>query len=72
MKFTKETLKRAMRTFLQAAIGYIVAYVSAISFSDKENIKPQVISLIASAVAAGIAALMNLTQNHKEEDTENG
>ena len=35
MKFTKETFKRAMRTFLQAAIGYIVAYVSAISFSDK-------------------------------------
>lgn len=61
MKFTKETLKRVIRTFLQAAIACIVANFATIDFSSgKDVIKSAIWGLCGSAIAAGIAALMNL------------
>lgn len=60
MKFTKETLKRTLRTFLQAAIAYIVANITLVDFNDKSILKSAVIGLITSAIAAGISAIMNL------------
>lgn len=62
MKFTKETFKRTIRTFLQAAIAYIVANVTLVDFNDKSILKSAVIGLITSAIAAGISAIMNLEQ----------
>ena len=36
MKFTKETLKRTIRTFLQAAIAYIVANVTLDKYINQQ------------------------------------
>ena len=61
MKFTKETLKRVIRTFLQAAVAYIVANLAIVDFSSgRDVVKSALIGLVVSAVAAGLAAIMNL------------
>lgn len=61
MKFTKETFKRTLRTFGQAAAGYVVANLVLIDFtSDKQVVKSALTGLLVSALAAGIAAVMNL------------
>ena len=64
MKFTKETARRVLRTFIQAAVGFIasnvVLQVSGVEWTDAGTIKTAVIGLIASALAAGAAAVMNL------------
>ncbi len=70
-KFTKETARRTLRTFLQAFLSYIAVNIVAINFTDdKDIIKSGLIGLCVSAVAAGIAAIMNLER--PQEDTENG
>ena len=62
----KETLKRAARTFMQAAAGYIatnfVMYAGS-DFSDVNVLKTVLTGLGVSAVAAGLAAVMNLPKN---------
>ena len=66
MKFTKETAKRMLRTFLQAAVGYIFANIAFVDLtSGKEVAKSALIGLCVSAVAAGLSAVMNLKK--KEE-----
>ena len=61
MKITKETLRRAGRTFLQAAIGYIAANIAFIDFTATEDVfYSALIGLAVSAISAGVAALMNL------------
>ncbi len=54
--FRREPVKRAIRTFIQAAAGYIAVNIGA----DTLNTKTAVLGLIASAVAAGISAAMNI------------
>lgn len=71
MKFTTETAKRALRTFIQAAIAYIAVNLPIIDFEAKEMLKSAVIGLIVSAVAAGIAAVMNLQTNEENKEGEN-
>ena len=51
----KEPVKRAIRTFIQAAAGYIAGNLGA----DTLTTRTAVLGLIASAIAAGIAAAMN-------------
>lgn len=61
MKITKETLRRAGRTFLQAAIGYIAANIAFIDFTATEDVfYSALLGLAVSAISAGVAALMNL------------
>lgn len=61
MKITKETVKRAVRTFIQAFIAYIAVHIAVIDFSaGKEVIKSALIGLGVSALAAGLAGVMNL------------
>lgn len=68
MKFTKETLYRAGRTFLQAFLSYIVINIAIVDFSSgKEVAKSGLTGLAVSAGAAGISAVMNL---EKELDNE--
>jgi hypothetical protein len=68
MKFTKETLRRAGRTFLQAALSYIMVNVVLIDFSSgKEVVKSAVVGLVISALAAGFAAAMNLEDDFSAE-----
>ena len=67
MKFTKESLRRALRTFLQVVIGYILANIVVIDFtSSKEIIRSAVLGLIISALSAGIAAVMNMEVKNNE------
>ena len=71
MKFTKETARRALRTFIQAAVGFIasnvVLQVSGVTWDDISTIKSAGIGLIASALAAGAAAVMNLEPKEREQ-----
>ena len=63
----KEWLRRAIRTFIQTFIGYLsVNLVTAIAgITDKVEFKTALIGVIISAIAAGLAALMNLSSNEE-------
>lgn len=68
MKFTKETLKRMARTFLQTALGYIVVNIAFVDFAgDIDVIESALIGLCVSAVSAGAAAVMNLEKTSESE-----
>ena len=56
----KEWQKRALRTFIQAFSGVIATQLLA--YQGQELSKTVVISLVASAVASGISAVMNLNE----------
>ncbi len=63
MKITKKTLMRALRTFIQTAIGYAAINVVAIDFSaSKQVLKSALIGLGVAAVSAGVSAVMNLEE----------
>lgn len=63
MKCTKQTLIRALRTFIQTAIGYAAINIVAIDFSaSKQVLKSALIGLGVAAVSAGISAVMNLEE----------
>jgi len=66
MRFTNETFKRMLRTFIQAVIGYIVANLAIVDYSSGRAVaKSALIGLCVSAFAAGLSAVMNLQK--KEE-----
>ena len=68
MTFTKETLRRAWRTFLQAAIAYVAANLFIVDFTaSKDVIVSALTGLAVSAGAAGISAVMNLQKKETEE-----
>ena len=52
----KEPVRRALRTFVQAAASYIVVNAAALDFSAENAVK----GFIISTIAAGIAAAMNM------------
>lgn len=54
--FKREPVKRAIRTFIQAAAGYIAVHVATLDFTTDRAI----VAFIAAALAAGLAAIMNL------------
>lgn len=54
----KPYVKRALRTFLQTAVGYIAVNIAAIDLT----VKSAVLGLAVSAVSAGLAAVMNLKE----------
>lgn len=58
----KNWTKRALRTFIQTAVGYIAVNIAAVDFSETSITKTAVIGLCVSAVASGIAAVMNLRE----------
>lgn len=61
MKFTKETWRRALRTLIQTAIAYIAANLCVVDFTaEGEVLTSALVGLGVSALAAGIAAVMNL------------
>lgn len=68
MKFTKETLKRMLRTFLQTSLGYIVVNIAFVDFAGgRDVIESALIGLCVSAVSAGAAAVMNLEKASEGE-----
>ena len=54
----KTCIKRALRTFLQTAVGYIAINIATTDLS----VKSAIIGLAVSAVAAGMAAVMNIKE----------
>lgn len=55
----KTWVKRALRTFAQTAIGYLVVAVPAVNWADTGALKATLIGIGTSAIAAGISAAMN-------------
>lgn len=72
MKFTKETARRMLRTFIQAAAGFLATTgISVFATNDYNVSKNIIIGLIGSAVAAGMAAVMNLEENNDDSSGDN-
>lgn len=62
--FKKNCVKRALRTFVQTAIGYLAVNIAVVDFSaDKAALKSCLVGLGVSAVSAGVSAVMNLKEN---------
>ena len=63
MRFTKESLRRALRTFLQAFFGYFVMSAEHIDFSTpKETLYTMLVGIGVSGLAAGLSAVMNMEE----------
>ena len=59
-------IKRAVRTFVQTAVGYISVNIVAADWSaDRSVVKTAVIGISISAVAAGLSAVMNYFDEEK-------
>lgn len=59
----KNWLRRALRTALQTAVGYIAVAVPAVDWgADKAVLKSVLTGIGVSAVSAGLAAAMNLEE----------
>lgn len=72
MKY-RETIRRALRTFLQAMFGYIVTNVATLipvwtDGGDGDYLLRVCIGFVASALAAGLAAIMNLPAKDTDEE----
>ena len=67
MRSYRETIRRAVRTFFQAALGYIVTNLTLVTMGyENAEIKTALIGLFTAAVAAGLAAVMNLPGKEAE------
>ena len=59
----KNCVKRALRTFVQTAIGYLAVNIAVVDLSaDKAALKSCLVGLGVSAVSAGSSAVMNLKE----------
>ena len=71
MKFTKETWRRSLRTFLQSVFSYIAVNLCIVDFnSESDMLTTALVGLAIAAVASGIAAVMNMERPAPEEDNE--
>lgn len=61
----KNWIRRALRTFIQTAVGYICIAIPAIDWNDTSTTKGTLIGIGVSAVAAGISAVMNYIDDNK-------
>lgn len=61
----KNWVKRAIRTFIQAAVGYAIVALPAIDWQDTSALRGALIGLGVSAIAAGISAAMNYIDDTK-------
>ena len=60
----KNWLRRALRTALQTAVGYVAVAMPTIDWSaDKAVLKSVLTGIGVSAVSAGLAAAMNLEED---------
>lgn len=69
MKFTKETLRRSFRTFIQSAVAYLTVNIVYVNFTgEKADVKSALLGVLISAVAAGISGVMNLEKEENLND----
>ena len=57
----KTGVKRAIRTFIQAAIGYLAVALPSVDF-EGDGLKAALVGLGVSTVSAGLAAVMNIKE----------
>lgn len=69
---TKDTVERAVKTFLQAFLAYIVTVLAAGDYLEGEISKKALVGLLMSALAAGVSAVMNMFKNAKPEQLGGG
>lgn len=68
MKFTKETLKRMLRTFIQTAVSYAVIHITTVDFTEnKQLLRAALTGIGVSAASAGLSAVMNLEKKKIDE-----
>lgn len=61
MRITTTTLKRALRTFIQSALAYVAVNAALLDYTgNSASVNNALIGLCVSALAAGLAAVMNL------------
>lgn len=70
MSTFRECARRAVRTFLQAALGYAAASLAGL-IEGGTFTKSAASGLLISAVAAGLAAAMNLPWRTAGDNTDN-
>lgn len=58
----KEPVRRAWRTFGQAAVGYVLVNVVSLDFSADNAVK----GFVIATIAAGLAAVMNMKKTEGE------
>lgn len=61
----KNWIKRALRTFVQAAVGYVCVALPAIDWQNEGALRSALVGLGVSALAAGISAVMNYLDDVK-------
>jgi hypothetical protein len=64
----KNWVKRAIRTFVQSAIGYAAIAVPTIDFTNTSALKTTLIGVGVSGIAAGISAVMNIMDESNKEE----
>lgn len=52
----REPVRRALRTFVQAACGYVVVNIASLDMDVKSAVR----GFVVATIAAGIAAVMNM------------
>lgn len=61
MRVTEQTIKRALRTFFQSAVAYVMVNALCINYAEvKGGLQNALIGLAISAMSAGIAGVMNM------------
>ena len=67
MSFTKETLRRAGRTFIQVAIPLFLANIAALDYTEgKQAVTLALVSAAVAAASAGLASVMNLEDKYDD------
>lgn len=61
----KNWVKRALRTFIQTAVGYACVAIPAIDWSDTSKLRCTLVGIGVSSIAAGISAAMNYIDDNK-------
>ena len=64
---SREPVKRGLRTFVQAVAGYVAVNVVTLDFSAGNAVK----GFIVAAIAAGIAAAMNIENKNEGVNDDN-
>ena len=60
---TKESLIKVAKTFIQALIAFLVVTLPTVDFTqEKSALKAALLGVLASAIAAGLSAVMNIEQ----------
>ncbi len=60
---TPDTVERAVKTFVQAFLAYIVTSMAAGDFINAQLSQKALTGVLISAIAAGLSAVMNMIKN---------